>query len=390
MSYFRCVWCYALLLLMVPFVSEARINELVRANGGEPGSLDPHHMQLQNEGAIGYDLFEGLTTYNNYGELIPGQAERWKVSDDGKTWTFTLRTGLKWSDGIPLTAYDFEYSLRRLADPDTAAAYSWFMATLAITNAAAIIKGNKPVDQLGVKAVNATTLEFYLDNPVSYFPDLLASYCFLPVPQHVIEQKGAKWALPENAVSNGAFKLKTWIVNDNVRVVKNSHYRESPLNQLDSVVYIAGGNALARFRAGEVHMTGTISQEQEKWTLKNRPEWLKLEPWMSVGVLFLNMKQNKLKEVSNRRALAMTLDRETLAASGALGTATAAWHIVPPQFDGFAPQLPANLQKPIRDRAKQAKSFLQAMDSITISYSSSDVLEKGLARTYALTASRKI
>ncbi|MGI9277817.1 MAG: peptide ABC transporter substrate-binding protein [Endozoicomonas sp.] len=369
MSDWKCLllglYLSVLMLLAMPAPGRQE-DELVRGNGGEPETLDPHLMQGAPEGWIAYDLFEGLVTYDNKGQLIPGQAQSWKVEDNGRKWVFHLRKDLKWSDGTPLTANDFEYSYRRLADPKTAAAYSWFMEGMEISNATAVIRGRKPVEQLGVKATSPERLEFYLDSPVSYFSELLAFYGFLPVPRHVVEAKGSKWTLPENIVSNGAFKLQQWRVNEKIRAVRNPLYRDHSSTRLDTVVYITGGDELSRFRSGEIDITNNVKLEHENWVLKNRPEWLRTERWMSTGVMFLNLRNQHLQRKANRMALA--LDRDAIARSRAAGTAEAAWQVVPPHFDGFRPDMAKELTETLDKRTERARELLHGMSEIGITY----------------------
>jgi len=132
-------------------------------NPGEPQTLDPHRYNLRLEETLLNDLFVGLTTFNARGELVPGAARAWRVSDDGLTWTFGLDPRQRWSDGEPVTADDFVFAFRRLEAPETAASLAYFMYPL--KNAAAVNAGRLPPEALGVRAPAPGTLEVTLEQP---------------------------------------------------------------------------------------------------------------------------------------------------------------------------------------------------------------------------------
>ncbi|MFL5192695.1 MAG: ABC transporter substrate-binding protein, partial [Microvirga sp.] len=150
-----------------------------RANSGEPETLDTHKTSTVQESHILRDMLEGLVTYSAKGEAVPGQAEKWEVSDDGKTYRFTLRNGLKWSNGDPVTAEDFVYSYRRIMDPATGAKYANILYP--IKNAEKINKGqDKPVE-LVVKALDDKTVEITLESTTPYFIEMLTHQSCMPV-----------------------------------------------------------------------------------------------------------------------------------------------------------------------------------------------------------------
>src|SRR5687768_1093760 len=162
-----------------------------RGNSGDPESLDPHKTSTVYEAHVLRDLFEGLVMQDSKAELIPGAAESWTVSDDGKTYVFKLRAGATWSDGSPLTAEDFVYSFRRLEDPATAAEYASML--FPIVNAEEINTGKAKPEEIGVKAVDANTLEVSLKAPTPYFLELLTHQAAYPVNKASIEKEGADW-----------------------------------------------------------------------------------------------------------------------------------------------------------------------------------------------------
>ncbi|HZW59175.1 MAG TPA: ABC transporter substrate-binding protein, partial [Woeseiaceae bacterium] len=159
--------------------AEAPPSVLNRAVGPEPESLDPHHSRTAQAHTVQRDLFEGLVSYSPSGELVPGVASDWQLSDDGLRYTFTLRPEARWSNGDAVTADDFVYSLRRIMTPATGATYANILYP--ILNAEAVNKGELPPAELGVKAVDARTLEITLAQPTPYFLELMTHQTALPV-----------------------------------------------------------------------------------------------------------------------------------------------------------------------------------------------------------------
>ena len=167
---------------------------LHRGNAGEPQTLDQAQTSINIEAFIVKDLYEGLTIYDATGKIIPGTAESWTLSDDGTVYTFKLRADAKWSDGTPVTAEDFVFSYKRVEDPKTAAKYANILYP--IKNAEKINKGETPVDQLGVKAVDDKTLEITLERPTPFFLELLAHQTALPISKASYEKNGADFVKP--------------------------------------------------------------------------------------------------------------------------------------------------------------------------------------------------
>ncbi len=194
-------------------------------NGGDPASLDPQKLSGDWENRIAGDIFEGAPLAED-AELnpIPGQAQSWTVSDDGKVYTFKLRDGIKWSDGQPVTAGDFVFAFQRLMDPKNAADYAYLQFT--IKNAEKINKGEiTDFNQLGVKAIDDQDARRLRSNPPA--PDrigALTHYTAYPLPKHVVEAKGADWVEIGNIVTNGPYKPVEWVPGSHVTTVKNDQY----------------------------------------------------------------------------------------------------------------------------------------------------------------------
>lgn len=163
------------------------------------------------------------------GHPVPGVAESWD-NKDFKVWTFHIRKDAKWSDGSPVTAQDFVYSWQRLADPKTASPYASYLQYGHVANVDEIIAGKKPATDLGVKAIDDKTFEVTLSEPVPYFYKLLVHPSVSPVPKAAIEKYGEKWTQPANIVTNGAYKLKDWVVNERIVLERNTNYWDNAKN----------------------------------------------------------------------------------------------------------------------------------------------------------------
>lgn len=196
---------------------------LIISNGTEPETLDPQKAVGQPEIQIISDLFEGLMSEGNEGQLVPGVADHWESKDD-KTWIFHIKKDARWSNGAPLTAYDFVYAWQRLSDPQTASSYAGFLADMQVENADRITKGELPPSALGVEAKNSHTLIVHLSKPIPYLLQMLVHSATFPTYRPSVEKYGNKWTQPKYMVSNGPFRLSEWYVNNRIVVKKNPYY----------------------------------------------------------------------------------------------------------------------------------------------------------------------
>ncbi|MDN6090105.1 MAG: ABC transporter substrate-binding protein, partial [Enterobacterales bacterium] len=191
----------------------AEKQEIVRHIKDEPASLDPAKVVGLPEAQVARDLFEGLVNQGADGKPTPGVAQSWQTTDN-KRYVFKLRENAKWSNGDPVTAYDFVYSWQRLVNPKTLSPFAWFAQMAGIANAEGIINGQVPVQKLGVAAPDSHTLVVQLNKPVPFFVNLLANFSLFPVPQKTIERYGNDWTKPENLVGNGAYAMQERVVNE--------------------------------------------------------------------------------------------------------------------------------------------------------------------------------
>jgi oligopeptide transport system substrate-binding protein len=281
---------------------------------GEPDSLDPHRAVAAPSLVVNADLFEGLTTFDAGGRPIPGAAESWSVSGDGREYRFRLRRGLVYSDGVPIRAQDFVWSLRRLADPATASAGLAPWVDL-LENGRDVLTGIKPPTALGVSASDPRTVVIRLSRAAPYFPAITALPAFAPMPRHVIERHGNAWTRAEHFVSNGPFVLQEWIPGQVVRTRANPRFHDAANVRLAGVEYypINDLNAgLRRFQTGQLDALTNFPPERLDWLRQNLPSELRLAPSLGVTVYVINHRLEKFKDPRVRRALTMSVDRRLL------------------------------------------------------------------------------
>jgi oligopeptide transport system substrate-binding protein len=288
--------------------------EMVRNNGSEPESLDPPLIESTQANSILVDLFEGLTALDNHSRVVPGVAQSWQRTDP-TTWIFKLRHDALWSNGEPVTAQDFVYGWHRLVDPKNAAALgSTFGAYL--LNGVAITQGRMPVSSLGVRAIDAATLEVKTPGPLPFLPILLASSQCSPAPRATIEKFGRDWTKPGNMVSNGAYVLKDWQVNSKVVIEKNPKYWDAAHVALTKVTYlpVEDSNAdLKLYQSGENDFVLRIPAGTYAALKAQYPKEMHNSLMIALRFYALNNRDPLLKDVRVRQALSMVIDREVLA-----------------------------------------------------------------------------
>ena len=301
----------AFLLAFQPVAAEVVLN---RGNaGGDPFSLDPHNTQGTWENNIVGDMLEGLATEDVDGKIIPGAAESWTVSEDGLTWTFKIRENAVWSDGTPVTADDFVYSWQRLLAPATAAQYASILYV--VKNAEAVNSGALPLDQLGAVASDPKTLVVTMEHPAPYFDGIVAHQASFPVPKWQLEKFGSDWIKPGNMISNGAFTLVDWRVQEYVRLAKNPSYYDAANVKVDVVNWIPINDvnaALRRFRAGEVDIHDNFPTPQYRQLQQTMGDEVKVAPYLATSYLTFNQRKAPFSDVRVRQALSLAYDRQTI------------------------------------------------------------------------------
>ncbi|MCB9542490.1 MAG: oligopeptide ABC transporter substrate-binding protein OppA [Myxococcales bacterium] len=292
----------------------ATTQELVRGNGAAVSSLDPHKAERAPECNVLRDLMEGLVIQDAAGNAIPGAAESWEIQRDQR-FEFNLRQDAKWSNGDPVTAYDFEYSFRRVADPSTASPHSWYVERARIKNARDVISGAKDKSELGVTAVDARTLVLETEVPAPHLVQMLAHAAAYPVHRATVERWGDAWVTPEHYVSNGAYALRGRSAAEGVVLVRNGNYWDDGSTLIDKVTYLAFeslSEEMDRFLSAGIHMTDGFPDEKFRWLLKEHPQSVAVSPYLCTSYFGFNNERPPFDDVRVRKALSYAIDRDII------------------------------------------------------------------------------
>nr|WP_024968223.1 oligopeptide ABC transporter substrate-binding protein OppA [Pantoea sp. IMH] len=297
-------------------VELAAKQELVKGNGGEVQSLDPHKIEGVPESNVSRDLLEGLVISDPDGHPIPGVAESWE-NKDGKVWTFHLRKNAKWSNGEPVTAQDFVYSWQRLADPKTASPYASYLQYGHLENVDEIITGKKSPDQLGVKAIDDHTLQVTLSQSVPYFFKLLIHPSMSPVYKPAIDKAGEQWTQPQSWVGNGAFKLQSHMINERIVLVRNPEYWDNVNTKLEKVTFLPIASEVSDvnryFSSDGSDMTyNNMPIELFKKLQRENPKELKVDPYLCTYYYEINNQKPPFNDPRVRAALKLGIDRDII------------------------------------------------------------------------------
>ncbi|EPH3178797.1 oligopeptide ABC transporter substrate-binding protein OppA [Citrobacter braakii] len=342
-------------------VQLAEKQTLVRNNGSEVQSLDPHKIEGVPESNINRDLFEGLLISDVDGKPSPGVAEKWD-NKDFKVWTFHLRKDAKWSDGTPVTAQDFVYSWQRLANPNTASPYASYLQYGHIVNIDDIIAGKKPITDLGVKALDDHTFEVTLSEPVPYFYKLLVHSSVSPVPKAAVEKYGEKWTQPANIVTNGAYKLKDWVVNERIVLERNTNYWDNAKTVINQVTYLPISSEVTdvnRYRSGEIDMTyNNMPIELFQKLKKEIPNEVHVDPYLCTYYYEINNQKAPFNDVRVRTALKLALDRDIIVNKVKNQGDLPAYSFTPPYTDGAKLVEPEWFKWSQEKRNEEAKKLL--------------------------------
>ncbi|TDL79649.1 peptide ABC transporter substrate-binding protein [Palleronia sediminis] len=326
-------------------------------------SLDPQIVEDVDGSDVVRDLFEGLMNQDAQGNLVPGVATGYEVSDDRKTYTFTLREDAVWSDGEPVTAGDFVYAWRRAADPATASPYQWFVELMSLENAGAIVAGEMAPDQLGVSAPDDRTLEVRLSEPLPYFPQMTTHSTTFPTPQRVIEEHGSEWTRPENIVSNGAYVLTEYSPGERIVRERNEAYWNNAETIIDRVVALVINDenvALTRYLAGELDRTEVPAGQFPRLS-QERPDEAISFPRLCNYYYTFNLSESgpeAFKDPRVRKALSLAVDRDIIVNNVKAGGEPPAYTFTPEAVAGFTPPETEMAGMTQAERDEMAKELL--------------------------------
>ena len=309
-----------------------------RFAGPEPVNFDPANCQ---DPANEPQVFEGLVTVSwKDGTLEPAMAQSYQANADATVWTFKMRPGMKWSDGTPITAKDFEYAWRRVVDPKTASIYTASLAS--VKNAPDIIKGALPTDQLGAKALDDATFEVTLTAPAPYFPLLAATWTCYPTPRHIIEKFGPKWLEAGNLVSNGPYLLTDLEARPGAGLRRQSRpiggrSRRSPTpNSPFTMTHSPRVSPPTRIMSWTRAQVSPGEYDRVLRDAKLSKE-LKGYPLSQTNMLQCDATNKPTSDVRVRNALSLAFDRETLTNVVLKKYYLPAATILPPDIAGYNP-----------------------------------------------------
>ncbi|WP_108419033.1 ABC transporter substrate-binding protein [Klebsiella aerogenes] len=334
--------------------------ELVRNNGNEPASLDPHKVESDVEFNIISDLFEGLVSVSPQGEIQPRLALKWE-NKDNLVWTFHLRPGITWSDGTAITAQDIVWSWQRLVTPTTASPYASYPGNMHIANARDISEGKQPPETLGVKALDDTTLQVTLNQPNAAFLAMLAHPSLVPIDKVLVERFGDKWTKPEHIVTSGPYTLSKWVVNERIVAQRNPKYWDNEHTVINKVTYLPITSEAAdvnRYKAGEIDIVYTVPVNQFALLKKTMGSQLNVAPQLATYYYELNTTKPPFNDPRVRRALNMGLDKDIIADKVMGQGQRPAWLISQPDIGGVTLKQPDYASWPRDKRIAEAKKLL--------------------------------
>ena len=368
--------------------------------GSNPETLDPALNSAVDGGNTIITVFETLLIINENNETVPGQAESWTTSEDGLTWTFTMRDGLKWSDGSELNAKDFEYSFKRMADPDTAAPYAETCLGMidGFEEAAGFpdADGNPTVepnlDALNVKASDdGKTLTIVLGYPCSYFDKIAAFAAMSPVQKATVEANGDAWCTsPDTYVCNGPYMITEWTPSERIVLTKNPNYVGGWDNSKivsDSITLLLLEDSSASFAAynsGEAVLIKDVpTDEIPSLTKAEDGGDFYVDTILGTYYVSLNLQRDAFKDAKVRKALALAIDRDYVANTIMQGTYSTADSIVGPGIvdengyfhdNGNAPYISADYEANMAEAKKllEEAGYPNGEGYPTIEYSTND------------------
>jgi oligopeptide transport system substrate-binding protein len=336
---------------------------LAYGNDSEPLTLDPGKANLTTEQNDIGDLIVGLTTDGPDATPVPAMARTWEVSADGLVWTFHLRDA-QWSDGVPVTAGDFVYGLRRTLDPKTASIYAYLLYVL--KNGQAVNEGKAPLSALGASAPDPHTVRIELAHPAPYLLELTKHQSFFPAPKHAVERWGDAWVKPGHYVSNGPFVLTSWRLGDHITLTKNPRFYDAANVCLDRVDVFSASDMVSaerRVARGELDLTTRFQSNRYERLKRVMPGVPRTNVALATSYLSFNTRDRAaFKDIRVRRALSEAIDRDFITGKLLRAGQQSAYAFVPPivaHYVSHGPQAPW-AGKTFAARQAEARALLAA------------------------------
>ena len=336
--------------------------------GTEISSLDPGLATDVTSSNILLNINDPLVKLDKDLNPVGAAAESFETSEDGKTVTYTLRDGLTWTNGDPVTAHDFEYSWKRTVSPELGADYAYqFYGIVGAQEYNSCDPKKDDCDALkakmGVKAVDDKTLEVTLTSPQPWFIQQSAHHSFLAVPQKTVEQFGDKWTEPANIVTNGPFKLESWQPNASIDLTKWDEWRDADsvkLTRVNGRMITDGTTSVQAFEAGEIDVQYQGLPADEIPRLKETPEY---ELYPGLGTFYYGFNVKNITDVKQRRAMSLAIDRQSIIDNIAQGDQLPATGFTPKGMPGFDVLNPKSPWQPPTADMEQAKQLMSEVAS---------------------------
>lgn len=355
---------------------------LKRGNGGDPGSLDPALAEDLHAFNVLLDLYEGLLTVAADGSIVPGVAESWTVSPDGRKYRFQLRADARWTNGARVVAQHFVHGFRHVVQSSSRAPNAFLLAPVA--NFQPVLDGKQPPEALGIRAEGDDRVVIELARPAAWFPTVLTMPIALPrLPG--IHDDAASFSVPARFVGNGPYRLDEWSPGGAIRLRRSETFHAAESVTFDSVQFVPAtdpATELRLYRTGLLDVTATIPPPEFAALLKDSPDQVQVAPGLGLYYLAFDLSEPPFDDPPLRRALSLAIDRERLV--GMLGRGElAAFGLVPPGVQSHEPFHPEWRTEDRAARERRAREAFaasayrdDAMPVIRLAYDAGDVHQK--------------
>tara|TARA_B100000427_G_scaffold328479_1_gene341679 strand:- start:445 stop:2109 length:1665 start_codon:yes stop_codon:yes gene_type:complete len=329
-------------------------DNIFRLNFSDPPTFDPALVTDTTSASIIVEIFSGLVTLNKDLEIIPDLAESWEVSDDGKTYRFNLRKGIKFSNGDPVTAEDFKWSIERASNPDTGSMNAEVYLGDILGVKEVVESGGELKEVQGVNVIDDKTLEITIDEPKTYFLAKLTYPTAFVLNKNYVEKQGEDWI--DNPVGTGPFVLTEYQIGQTLKLKKNENYWGEKAKVDGIIMNLAGGVSMAMYENDEIDITGVGLADLERVKDPNDPlnkDLVNVPPQFSLNYIGFNVNMPPFEDENFRKALSYAVDKEIIADKIYSGLTKPSYSIIPPGFPGYSPSI-----KGIEFNEELAKEYL--------------------------------